>query len=62
MRQDMTMDEIMEYQGRLYYMPLKKIRERSEELLDFCGLWIIGNERLESCLAEERKLWYAVPY
>lgn len=24
MRQDMTMDEIMEYQGRLYYMPLKK--------------------------------------
>ena len=35
MRQDMTMDEIMEYQGRLYYMPLKKIRERSEELLDF---------------------------
>lgn len=38
MRQDMTMDEIMEYQGRLYYMPLKKIKERSEELLDFCGL------------------------
>ena len=34
----MTMDEIMEYQGRLYYMPIKKIRERSEELLDFCGL------------------------
>ena len=32
------MDEIMEYQGRLYYMPVKKIRERSEELLDFCGL------------------------
>ncbi len=38
MRQDMTMDEIMEYQGRLYYMPLKKIRKRSEELLEFCGL------------------------
>lgn len=38
MRQDMTMDEIMEYQGRLYYMPLKKIRERSEELLEFCDL------------------------
>lgn len=38
MRQDMTMDEIMEYQGRLYFMPLKKIRERSEELLEFCGL------------------------
>lgn len=38
MRQDMTMDEIMEYQGRLYFMPLKKIRERTEELLEFCDL------------------------
>lgn len=38
MRQDMTMNEIMEYQGRLYYMPLKKIKTRSEELLEFCGL------------------------
>lgn len=38
MRQDMTMDEIMEYQGRLYYMPVKEIRRRSEELLAFCGL------------------------
>lgn len=38
MRQDMNMDEIMEYQGRLYFMPLKQIRTRTEELLDFCGL------------------------
>lgn len=38
MRQDMTMDEIMEYQGRLYFMPVRKIRARTEELLDFCGL------------------------
>lgn len=38
MRQDMTIDEIMEYQGRLYFMPLKEIRSRSEELLEFCGL------------------------
>lgn len=38
MRQDMNMDEIMEYQGRLYFMPLKQIRRRTEELLDFCGL------------------------
>ena len=38
MRQDMTMDEIMEYQGRLYFMPKKLIRSRTEELLDFCGL------------------------
>ncbi len=38
MRQDMNMDEIMEYQGRLYFMPRKQIRERTEELLEFCGL------------------------
>lgn len=38
MRQDMNMDEIMEYQGRLYFMPLKKIRERTDELLEFAGL------------------------
>lgn len=38
MRQDMNMDEIMEYQGRLYFMPRKQIRARTEELLEFCGL------------------------
>jgi ABC-2 type transport system ATP-binding protein len=38
MRQDMTMDEIMEYQGRLYFMPRKKMKERTQELLEFCGL------------------------
>jgi ABC-2 type transport system ATP-binding protein len=38
MRQDMNMDEIMEYQGRLYFMPRKQIKQRSEELLQFCGL------------------------
>ena len=38
MRQDMTMDEVMEYQGRLYYMPKKLIKEKSEELLEFAGL------------------------
>lgn len=38
MRQDMTMDESMEYQGRLYFMPRREIRERTEELLDFCDL------------------------
>lgn len=38
MRQDMNMDEIMEYQGRLYFMPKSKIRSRTEELLEFCGL------------------------
>ena len=38
MRQDMTMDEVMEYQGRLYYMPKKEIRAKTAELLEFAGL------------------------
>ncbi len=38
MRQDMDMDEIMEYQGRLYFIPVKQIRSRTEELLAFAGL------------------------
>ncbi|MCR4892472.1 MAG: ABC transporter ATP-binding protein [Lachnospiraceae bacterium] len=38
MRMDMNMDQVMEYQGRLYYMPLKAIREKTEELLSFTGL------------------------
>ena len=38
MRQDMDMDEIMEYQGRLYFLPVKQIRSRTRELLDFAGL------------------------
>lgn len=38
MRQDMDMDEIMEYQGRLYFMPVKEIRARTEELFQFTGL------------------------
>lgn len=38
MRQDMTMEEVMEYQGRLYFMPRKVIREKTESLLAFAGL------------------------
>ena len=38
MRQDMTMDEVMEYQGRLYFMPRKAIREKTDALLSFAGL------------------------
>lgn len=38
MRQDMDMDEIMEYQGRLYFMPVKQIRAKTEELFAFTGL------------------------
>ena len=38
MRQDMNMDEVMEYQGRLYFLPKKMIRQKTEELLEFAGL------------------------
>ena len=38
MRQDMTMEEVMEYQGRLYFMKRQQIREKTEELLEFTGL------------------------
>ncbi len=38
MRQDMTLDEVMEYQGRLYFMSRKEIKEKTEELLEFCDL------------------------
>ncbi len=38
MRQDMTMEEIMEYQGRLYYIPISEIRKKTEELFSFSGL------------------------
>ena len=38
MRQDMTMEEVMEYQGRLYFMKRKEIKQKTEELLDFVGL------------------------
>ncbi len=38
MRQDMTMDEVMEYQGRLYYLPRKVMRARTEELFEFADL------------------------
>ena len=38
MRQDMNMEEVMEYQGRLYRMPLKQIRAKTTELLEFAGL------------------------
>ena len=38
MRQDMNMDEVMEYQGRLYYMSRREIREKTEALLSFAGL------------------------
>ena len=38
LRNDMNLDQIMELQGRLYAMPKAEIRQRSEDLLSFCGL------------------------
>jgi ABC-2 type transport system ATP-binding protein len=38
MRQDMTVQEVMEYQGRLYYMKKAEIREKTEQLLTFTDL------------------------
>lgn len=38
MRQDMTIEEVMEYQGRLYFMPVVEIKKKSQELLEFCDL------------------------
>lgn len=42
LRRDMTVDEVMELQARLYGLELKKAAERSGELLKLCGL---GNHR-----------------
>ena len=39
LRANMTPEQIMELHGRLYRMPRAKIRERSDELLSFCGLY-----------------------
>lgn len=38
MRQDMNMIEVMQYQGLLYHMSFKQIKEKTEELLEFADL------------------------
>ena len=43
MRQDMTMNEVMEYQGRLYYMRKKEIKAKTAELFEFAGLSKFGH-------------------
>ena len=43
MRQDMTMNEVMEYQGRLYYMRKKEIKAKTAELFEFAGLSDFGH-------------------
>ena len=52
MRQDMTMDEIMEYQGRLYYMPIKKNTGTFRRIAGLLRTaWITGEEPSGSCPA-----------
>lgn len=46
LRSNMTPLQIMELHGRLYQLPGKMIRERSEQLLDFCGL---GEHKNKTC-------------
>ncbi len=38
LRNDMTLNEILELQGRLYALPKEEIRQRGSQLLEFCGL------------------------
>ncbi|MDO9491553.1 ABC transporter ATP-binding protein [Acetobacterium sp.] len=38
LRGDMDVDEIMEYQGRLYQLPREQRKKDSKNLLEFCGL------------------------
>ncbi|WP_303868647.1 ABC transporter ATP-binding protein [Acetobacterium wieringae] len=38
LRGDMSVDEIMEYQGRLYRIPREQRKRDSKDLLEFCGL------------------------
>lgn len=46
LRSNMTPLQILELHGRLYQLPKKVIRERSEELLNFCGL---GEHKNKTC-------------
>ena len=46
LRSNMTPQQIMELQGRLYQLPKAVIRERSEQLLEDCGL---GEHKKKTC-------------
>lgn len=46
LRSNMTPEQIMELQGRLYQLPKAVIRERSEQLLEDCGL---GEHKRKTC-------------
>lgn len=38
LQRDLTVEEIMEFQGRLYHIPRERRQKRTAELLEFCGL------------------------
>ena len=44
LRNDMTVLEVMELQGRLYHMKSKLRKQGSETLLKKCGLWEYRNQ------------------
>jgi len=46
LRGDMTVAEIMEYQGRLYRIPKDRRRKDTKELLEFCGLMAHQKKRV----------------
>ncbi|MBC3887877.1 ATP-binding cassette domain-containing protein [Acetobacterium paludosum] len=46
LRGDMTVTEIMEYQGRLYKIPKDQRRKATKELLTFCGLMTHRKKRV----------------
>ena len=48
MRQDMTVEQIMEYHGRLYYMKKTDIADKTEELLQYAGLWEVRNRKVRN--------------
>lgn len=48
MRQDMNMDEIMEYQGRLYFMPHRKSGQKLKSFLISADSFRFGRERSAS--------------
>ena len=39
LRNDMTIAEVLEYQGRLYHVPAQERRERAESLMNMTGLY-----------------------
>lgn len=52
MRQDMNMNEIMEYQGRLYYMSKKETGGRVKNCWNSVGCSMTGKRRSGNCPEE----------